>query len=451
MRSLMAWLVVSSLLACTPPGAASDSESITPREITVDRKADKGLAVETKQSWSTVKPRDNGCITPVGMGGDSVPKGILRLDTYTTGRTPQGGLIRETMLERYSPTGTTPDFAVKHDLRTLCAGDDDCTTTELYFECFASTPMADEGMSAIVMLMPWSANDPFFAYYLIRFGPDGQIVFSKRLDGRSYAVAELADGTLVTVDRKPDDTALLVERFDPSGNLLGTTRIEDVQIADSGDGIPGVEHPSIRKILPLKGGGFAVAGTWVTTRDIECYTAAAPKPPTTTRCAQEISHGLVGRFSASGEQLSMRKLGRGFREPDSGFTGAVELENGTVVATGTVAGATALVHAGTSGSIESVMKLCPCGTSPTQWTPGALAPVAVGNEVDFVELGADSESALMLRLTAAGEISTARTFRNAKGKPALVYQQPFAFGGSTFLFEYETDAYFLRMLKLASQ
>jgi hypothetical protein len=450
--------IVVSVVALSACSDSSDTGGSLPdaKEVSYFLDDERGPALSHDWTDATVKPATHGCAATVGTSD----RAVMKLGVVET-KKQGGGLLRTVTLERFRPGTKDAVASVPLDLSTVCAADG--CSGDLYPECEAPVALADEGMLVPTKILPWGPSPGSSWFYLLRFDRDGQLSWSKKLPEGGAVAAQLANGNLAVASRlqAPRDTSaaaqngFVIQTWSATGDVLTTTPLADLRLADSGKGMPAVGTPFIQRIQPLRDGGFAVAGYRQFVRDIACGTLADPQPPTALACAQYVAHGLVGRYGASGQEQWIRELGNDFAGGGSNLNGLVELEDGELAATGLMSKGKALgggvIRVSGAGEVRSRLLVCPCreNLELAQGFAGFSEPIARANgAIDVVASPIDGPEHRLLRVSASGELLGVRRYRSPAGEIARSARRPASSSTHWYIFEEAAETQ-LRSVRLA--
>ncbi len=410
-----------------------------------------GSPVVLRHAWEgfAVPFDSNGCSAVVAnaatAGRPEFDRAVLRFDVWSRPGAPNGGLLRNLVTERYTPD-TQGATKVPLDPQALCAGA--ACPDSLRADCRNPAPLADEGLLVAGRLSSWSASDPPFGHFLLRFRRTGELAFSVPLPAQPFAqversvVTELKSGALaVSYDA---DAGVVVEVRSAEGAAQHTGLLPDLVVADSGDGLPAMGVAWVSRLKPSREGGFFAIGFRFFTRDIACGSQEKPRPPEGTVCTQSTSHSMLARYAADGTLQWVRDFADDFSTPPSALYDLVELADGSLVATGALAKRGArvlepllgagLVRLTAEGRVTSRVRVCPCDTLlKLSAQPKLMTPLERGNGVVDVLGSWGSRAPLrLLRFSADDELEVVRDFVSSSGAAASL-PPPMDFGQAWYL------------------
>lgn len=370
-RSLLVVTLTMSMtmLCCGEDGPADTRVEL--REVTLQAGASGGLGLE--RTWAGVQlPSAESPMAAVVMHPDG-GGAVVRLRVLQRPGAPNGGLLRDMVFERHEVGVASPEL-VTHTPEALCQATD--CPTPIRAEMKPPALLRDEGLLVGARLMSWGA--PFEPRHrLLRFTRGGALEWSSPISAEAItepaAVAELADGTLAvaySVSAGQSSTGVEVELRSANGTRLTTTLLATTAIADSGAGLPARGVPFVSKLVPSRDGGFFAVGFRDLNRGIACGSQDAPRKPEGVVCGQSVSHALLVKYDGKGVEQWRREFGQDFESPGSFFVDLVELEDGSLFASGHIEKRTktwlqpdhgALVaRLGKTGTLLRATRLCPC-------------------------------------------------------------------------------------------
>lgn len=370
-RSLLVvtFTVCLAALGCGPGGPADTRVEL--REATLQPGASGGLGLE--RTWDGVQlPSAESPMAAVMMHPDG-GGAVVRFRVLQRPGAPNGGLLRDMVFDRHEVGVTSPQL-VMHSPEALCQATD--CPTPIRAEMTLPALLRDEGLLVGARLMSWGA--PFEPRHrLLRFNRGGALEWSSPISAEAIAdaaaVAELADGTLAvaySVSAGQSSKGVEVELRSANGTRLTTTLLATTDIADSGAGLPATGVPLVSKLVPSRDGGFFAVGFRALNRGIACGSQDAPRKPETVLCGQSVTHALLVKYDGKGVEQWRREFGQDFESPGSFFVDLVELEDGSLFASGHIEKRTntwlqpnhgALVaRLSKSGTLLRATRLCPC-------------------------------------------------------------------------------------------
>jgi len=452
-----------------PAGGGDGPPPVTEASYFIDQ--EMGAALEHRWQTPDLRWSDIGCVAAVSnRSASTVPPAHVAMATFELYDAPAGGdAFVSTRAERFVAGSAEPVVSVEHDLATICA-DDGCQASYFRPSCAATASLADEGLLALMQITSNFGADDYSVHYLVRYTREGALAWKRRLEhfalADGAALLELASGDLVVAygqdapqgHSTAADNGLLVRVLSPTGDERSRTHLRDEETADTGDGLPGRIFSEVKALQRAADGGFVLVGSSSTSRSIECGSQDAPRVPAITSCSQSRGHGLVARFGADGSSRWARRTGVGFYHPGTELDGVVELEDGSIAATGRMeteaawraapSYGAALVRVASDGALESLLRVAP-HRGFFDGPPRFLAPIArAGGEVDVLATPIDGDAHRLLRLGKAGTISAVRTYRPPQGPPTEL-EHPSVHEGEWIVFDGPSNATTARGITLS--
>ena len=270
-----------------------------------------------------------------GDGGGSMMR--LRPSTRPAGN---GGRLQQLSFQRVEFGSMDAGVDVAYPPTTFCGPMTSCPAS-YSAALVAPRSLSDQSLLAAVRLASASPPETFEPIFrLLRISSDGGLLLNTGIVTEPFTQQVLAtalnDGPFVVAFSRGagfSSKGVTVQLRSPdTGSVSSSSTIDSTQLADSGVGIAATSAPSVVRLVPTRSGFLAVGQTDLS-RDIACGTQDNPRPG---GCGQSITHAMLVKFDQTGKQLWRRDLGQEFVQPGSFFVDAVELDDGSVVATGQI-------------------------------------------------------------------------------------------------------------------